>query len=76
VKILKLFVKIILNLILFGSAIYYGYNRFEEYINNPWTRDGQVRAQVIQVSPRVTGMVTNISIIDNQFVKKGDLLLR
>jgi len=70
----KLLIKIILNLLIFGSASYYGYEKYQDYFNNPWTRDGQVRAQVIQVSPRISGMVTNISIIDNQFVKKGSLL--
>lgn len=63
-----------LNLLLFGVAIYFGYQKYQEYFNNPWTRDGQVRAQVIQISPRVSGMVTKIDIVDNQFVKKGDLL--
>ena len=71
---MKLLIKIILNLLIFGGAIYYGYDKYQDYFNNPWTRDGQVRAQIIQVSPRVSGMVTNILIIDNQFVKKGSLL--
>jgi len=73
-KLLKLFVKIILNIAIFGGALYFGYVKFQDYFNNPWTRDGQVRAQVIQVSPRVSGEVINISVIDNQEVKKGDLL--
>jgi len=73
-KILKLLLKIILTLTLFGTAGYFGYKKYQDYFANPWTRDGQVRAQVIQVSPRVSGTVTNINIIDNQFVKKGDLL--
>ena len=73
-KNLKLFIKIILSLTLFISAGYFGYNKYQDYFANPWTRDGQVRAQVIQVSPRVSGMVTKIEIIDNQFVKKGQLL--
>jgi len=70
----KLLVKILLNLTIFGLAAYFGYEKYEAYFNNPWTRDGQVRAQVIQVSPRVSGMVTNIVVVDNQFVKKGELL--
>jgi RND family efflux transporter MFP subunit len=70
----KLFIKIILNLLIFGSAFYFGYEKFQDYFNNPWTRDGQVRAQIIQVSPRVSGMITKIHVIDNQFVKKGTLL--
>ncbi len=73
---MKLFVKIVLNLLIFGSAIYFGYEKFEEYFSNPWTRDGQVRAQVIQVSPRISGMVMEIAVIDNQFVKKGSLLFK
>ncbi len=43
-------------------------------INNPWTRDGKVRATVIQIAPRVTGPVVKLHLEDNQFVKKGDLL--
>ena len=62
------------NLALVGVVAWYAYQAFEDYINNPWTRDGQVRGQVIQVAPRVSGMVTRIAVIDNQFVRKGDLL--
>ena len=43
-------------------------------INNPWTRDGKVRATVIQIAPRVTGPIVNLPLKDNQFVRKGDLL--
>lgn len=71
---IKSIIKIILNVILFGAAGYFAYDKYQDYFNNPWTRDGQVRAQVIQVAPRVSGMVTDINIIDNQFVHKGDLL--
>ena len=71
---IKLLVKIILNLLIFGGAIFFGYNKFQEYFNNPWTRDGQVRSQVIQVTPRVSGAVVKIAVVDNQQVKAGDLL--
>ena len=67
-------IKPILTLALIAVAIFFAYNKYEEYINNPWTRDGQVRTQVIQVAPRVTGMVTKIHVKDNQRVKKGDIL--
>ena len=73
-KYIKFLVKLIVTFSLFGSAIYFGYEKYEDYFNNPWTRDGQVRSQVIQVSPRVSGTVTHIAIEDNQQVKKGDLL--
>jgi multidrug resistance efflux pump len=44
------------------------------YLTNPWTRDGQVHAQVIQIAPRISGPIVNLPIIDNQLVKAGDLL--
>lgn len=50
--------------------------KFWDYLQNPWTRDGMVRAYVIQVTPRVSGPVVEIPIIDNQPVKAGDLLFR
>ena len=73
---LKKSVVLIVNLTIIGLAVYFGYQKFEEYFANPWTRDGQVRAQVIQVAPRVSGTVVNISVIDNQFVKAGDRLFQ
>lgn len=48
--------------------------KYWDYVVNPWTRDGQVRAEVIQVTPRVSGPIVNLPIRDNQFVKAGDLL--
>ncbi len=71
---MKLIIKLIVSLALFASAGYFGYNKYQDYFANPWTRDGQVRAHVIQVSPRVSGTITAINIIDNQFVKQGTLL--
>jgi multidrug resistance efflux pump len=44
------------------------------YLTNPWTRDGQVRAQVIQIAPRISGPIINLPIVDNQQVKAGELL--
>ena len=44
------------------------------HARNPRTRDGQVRAEVIQVTPRISGPVIKLNIVDNQFVKAGDLL--
>jgi RND family efflux transporter MFP subunit len=44
------------------------------YTTKPWTRDGQVRANVVGIAPRVDGPVINIPVVDNQPVKKGDLL--
>jgi multidrug resistance efflux pump len=48
--------------------------KYWDYVTNPWTRDGQVRAQVIQITPRVSGPIVRLLIKDNQLVKAGDLL--
>ena len=64
----------IINLALIATVAWFAWQAFEDYIHNPWTRDGQVRGHVIQVAPRVSGMVTKISVIDNQFVRQGDPL--
>jgi multidrug resistance efflux pump len=48
--------------------------KYWDYAVNPWTRDGQVRAHVIQMTPRVSGPIVKLAIVDNQFVKAGDLL--
>jgi len=48
--------------------------KYWDYVVNPWTRDGQVRAQVIQITPRVSAPIVKLPIVDNQFVKAGDML--
>ncbi len=71
---MKKILTLTLTLTLLLTAGFLGYYKYEDYINNPWTRDGQVRTQVIQVTPRVNGMVIKIHVADNQKVKIGDLL--
>src|SRR5262249_52213234 len=48
--------------------------KYVDYIKYPWTRDGLVRAQVIQIVPRVSGQLVRVPIRNNQLVKQGDLL--
>jgi len=48
--------------------------KYWSYLANPWTRDGQVRADVIQVTPRVSGPIVRLAVNDNQLVCAGDLL--
>ncbi len=44
------------------------------YMFAPWTRDGHVRADVIQVAPDVGGLITSVQVVDNQQVKQGQTL--
>ncbi|MDH3977768.1 MAG: HlyD family secretion protein [Gammaproteobacteria bacterium] len=55
-------------------AIAVGYSMYSDYVTNPWTRDGQVHAQVVQITPRVSGPIVKLPITDNQLVRAGDLL--
>ena len=46
------------------------------YVTAPWTRDGRVRVQVASVAPQVSGQIVELRVVDNQFVRKGDVLVR
>jgi multidrug resistance efflux pump len=50
--------------------------KYSDYLANPWTRNGMVRAIVIQVTPRVSGPVVKLAVIDNQHIKTGDLIFK
>ena len=50
--------------------------KYWDYVVNPWTRDGQVQAHVVLVTPRVTAPIVELPIRDNQRVSAGDLLFR
>ncbi|MBJ7377264.1 MULTISPECIES: efflux RND transporter periplasmic adaptor subunit [Sphingobium] len=47
---------------------------WNHYERSPWTRDGRVRADVVRVTPDISGLVTSVAVHDNQQVKAGDLL--
>ncbi len=40
----------------------------------PWTRDSQVRANIVGIAPRVSGPIVRVAVHDNEEVKKGYLL--
>jgi RND family efflux transporter MFP subunit len=44
------------------------------YVTEPWTRDGSVRVQVASIAPEVSGQITEVQVVDNQFVHQGDVL--
>lgn len=56
------------------AAVVVGYWLWVRYELAPWTRDGRVRADIIQISPDVSGFVTDVRVVDNQKVRKGDVL--
>lgn len=44
------------------------------YRVDPWTRDGRVRADVAEVAPDVSGLVTEVDVHDNMPVQRGQVL--
>jgi RND family efflux transporter MFP subunit len=71
----KLF-SLIATLLILALAIWIGRLLWIHYMDTPWTRDGRVRADVINVAADVSGVVVDVPVKDNQPVKKGDLLMQ
>jgi multidrug resistance efflux pump len=46
------------------------------YMDEPWTRDGRVRADIVDVAPDVSGFVTDVMVRDNQHVRRGDTIFQ
>jgi multidrug resistance efflux pump len=65
-------VAVTIGLVLAGLAA--AFYLYVDYIIYPWTRDGQVRAYIITIAPRVPGNVVAVHVADNQFVHQGDPL--
>jgi len=71
----KLF-SLIATLLVLALALWLGRALWINYMETPWTRDGRVRADVINVAADVSGVVIDVPVRDNQQVKKGDLLMQ
>jgi multidrug resistance efflux pump len=69
------FLPFLFTLIAVAIAVFLGGWMWTVYMETPWTRDATVRAYVVTIAPEVTGRITQLPILDNQFVHKGDLLL-
>ena len=57
-----------------AAALVGGKALWTHYQVDPWTRDGRVRADVVQVAPDVSGLVTRVDAVNDQTVKAGQPL--
>ena len=64
----------LITFVIIALAVWAGVSLYSSYIQNPWTRDGQVRANVVGIAPRVSGPIIHVEVHDNQQVKIGDPL--
>lgn len=66
--------RVLVTLVVIAIAAVAGWYLWRTYEESPWTRDGRVRANVVNVAPDVAGAVVDIRVKDNQEVRIGDVL--
>jgi multidrug resistance efflux pump len=66
--------RVAVTLVVTAVAIAGGVQLWNHYQRDPWTRDGRVRADVVQVAPDVAGLVTEVKVVNDQAVRRGDVL--
>lgn len=70
----KKLLRLTVTLLMVALAFFGGRWLWIRYNRDPWTRDGRLRADVVEVSPDINGLVTTIMIKEGQTVRIGDTL--
>jgi multidrug resistance efflux pump len=68
--------RLVVTLAVVAVAVVIGRQIWTYYIDDPWTRDGRVSADVVAVTPDVSGLISDVVVHDEQVVRKGDVLFR
>jgi len=66
--------QILFTLVVVVIAAFVLWRLVDYYMFAPWTRDGHVRADVVQVAPDVGGLIVSVNVVDNQPVNAGQVL--
>lgn len=66
--------RVLVTLVFVIAAVLVAAWLWRHYELEPWTRDGRVRANIVQVAPDVSGLVTEVLVRDNQHVRRGQPL--
>ncbi len=66
--------RLLLTCLLLGCAAVACVVLWNSYVVGPWTRDGQVQADVVNIAPEVSGRIVALHVRDNQAVRAGDVL--
>lgn len=67
-------IRVSVTLAVAAIAAVIGWKLWNVYIYEPWTRDARVRATILNLAPDVSGLISSLNAVDNQSVKKGDVL--
>ena len=70
----NLLIRLVPTVIVVAIAAWVSLQLWHHYEEEPWTRDGRVRADIVEIAPDVGGLITAVAVHDNQPVKAGDLL--
>ena len=63
-----------ITLLLLCGALWLGKSAWDRYMDSAWTRDGRIKADVVNIGADVAGTVTEVRVKDNQLVRRGDVL--
>jgi multidrug resistance efflux pump len=73
-RILLKFSRVLLTLAMLVVAALLVGALWQRYMLSPWTRDGRVRAEVVDIASEVSGTIVEVPVTDNQLVHRGDVL--
>jgi multidrug resistance efflux pump len=73
-RILLKFTRVLLTLAMLAVSVLLVGALWQRYMLSPWTRDGRVRAEVVDIAPEVSGTIVDVPVAENQLVHRGDVL--
>jgi RND family efflux transporter MFP subunit len=74
--ILRKFLSFAATAVIVVAAALIGHALWVHYMDEPWTRDGRVRADIVNIAPDVSGAVVELPVHDNEFVKRGQIIMQ
>ncbi|VVQ08618.1 p-hydroxybenzoic acid efflux pump subunit AaeA [Pseudomonas fluorescens] len=66
--------RVVLTLLIVSFAVVVVWRMVMYYMFAPWTRDGHIRADIVQIAPDVSGLIQQVEVRDNQLVNRGQVL--
>jgi len=66
--------RVVLTLLVVTFACVVVWRMVMYYMFAPWTRDGHIRADIVQIAPDVSGLIQQVDVRDNQLVVRGQVL--
>ena len=66
--------RVVLTLLVVAFACVVVWRMTMYYMFAPWTRDGHIRADVVQIAPDVSGLIKQVDVRDNQPVTRDQVL--